>query len=63
MQLDLTPEEARFLKEHLARHIAEVDTELVHTDTREMQRDLAADVEHLRRIERRLSELVEAAGR
>ena len=62
VQLDLTLEEARFLKEHLARHIADVDSELVHTDKREMQRALVADIEHLKRIAHRLSGLIEAAG-
>lgn len=59
MQLDLSPEEARFLKEHLTAHIAQVDNELVHTDKREMQRALASDIDHLRRIERRLSDLLQ----
>lgn len=61
MQLDLSPEEARFLKEHLTAHIAQVESELVHTDKREMQRLLAADIDHLRRIERRLCDLLQPA--
>lgn len=61
MQLDLSLEEARFLKEHLTSHIAQVDNELVHTDKREMQRLLADDVDHLRRIERRLADLLQSA--
>lgn len=58
MQLDLSLEEARFLRDHLARHIAELDAELVHTDKRELQRALAIDVDHLKGIERRLSGLL-----
>src|SRR5262245_49162697 len=41
--LELSLEEARLLREHLARHIAEVDHELVHTEQRQMRHALAAD--------------------
>ena len=43
MQLDLSDEEARLLQLHLERHIKRVDDELVHTDSRTMQRALARD--------------------
>jgi hypothetical protein len=59
MKLDLSVEEARFLREHLIRHIAGVDNELIHTEKRELQHALAVDAEHLLRIERRLARLIE----
>ena len=61
MKLELSLEEARFLRKHLARHIQEVDTELVHTDSRALQHELAQDVEHLKNIDRQLVRLIEAA--
>lgn len=50
MHLDLTHEESRFLAHQLALQLEHVTTELVHTDKREMQRDLAADERHLKEI-------------
>lgn len=47
MRLDLTDDEARFLAQHLASHIQKVDNELIHTDARAMQRELAADERRL----------------
>jgi hypothetical protein len=47
MQLEITDEEARLLALHLERHIKRVDDELVHTDSRQMQRDLANDERRL----------------
>jgi hypothetical protein len=61
MKLELSLEEARFLKRQLDRHIEELDNELVHTDKRALQHALAEDVEHLKSIERKLARLIEAA--
>lgn len=47
MRLELTEDEARFLAQHLQKHIQRVDDELVHTDARAMQRELAADERRL----------------
>jgi hypothetical protein len=58
MHLDLSADEARFLREHLQAHIGDVEDELIHTDRRAMQRELARDIDHLRSIERRLAALV-----
>jgi hypothetical protein len=58
--LELSLDEARLLREHLVRHIAEVDDELVHTEQRQMRHALATDVDHLRQIERQLARLVES---
>lgn len=56
--LALSLEDAQFLREHLQRHIAEVDDELVHTERRDMRHALAQDVERLRRIENQLAQLL-----
>jgi CBS domain-containing protein len=55
VQLDLTMDDARFLLAQLERHVGEVDDELVHTDQRELQRQLASDVARIRRIARALA--------
>lgn len=61
MNLDLTPSEARFLLEHLTRHLAHVDDELIHTDKRQMQRALAQDLHQLEVIRERLAIAVDGA--
>ena len=58
VNLALSVEDAQFLRDHLRRHIAQVDDELVHTDRRDMQHALAQDVERLRRIESQLAQLL-----
>jgi len=50
MQIDLSIEDARFLHQQLTRHIEEMETESVHTDKRDMQREIAADARRLRAI-------------
>lgn len=57
MQLDLSREEAVFLSRHLNRHIEAVDAELIHTDKRQLQRELAVDVAKLKELQERLKEL------
>jgi hypothetical protein len=54
MQIDLSIDDARFLHQHLSRHLEEMENELVHTDKRDMQRAIAADAERLRGILARL---------
>jgi uncharacterized protein YPO0396 len=58
INLALSPEDARFLREHLQRHIAQVDDELVHTDRRALQHEIASDLERLKRIESQLAGLL-----
>ncbi len=53
--LELTIEEARFLREQLSRQLAHIEDELVHTDARDMQRELAQELERLRALTNRLS--------
>ena len=59
--LELSLDDARLLRDHLLRHIAEVDDELVHTERRQLRHEIALDVDRLRQIESRLARLVEPA--
>jgi hypothetical protein len=59
--LELSLDDARLLREHLVRHIAEVDDELGHTERRQMRHALALDVDRLRQIEKLLARLLEPA--
>jgi hypothetical protein len=54
MQIDLSNDDARFLHEQMARHLEELESELVHTDKRDLQRAIAADAERLRSLLARL---------
>ena len=56
MQLDLTVEEIRLLRQHLARHLDHVEAEVVGTDRRDLRHALAQELEMLRFIERKLRE-------
>lgn len=58
INLALSPEDARFLRQHLQRHIAQVDDELVHTDRRALQHEIAGDLDRLKRIETQLAGLL-----
>ncbi len=60
--LDLSLDDARFLRDQLARQLQEVDDELVHTSSRPMQRGLAADSERLRQISRTLEAAIAASS-
>jgi hypothetical protein len=61
MNLELSPEEARFLNNQLVRHLEAMENELVHTDKHQLQREIARDVEKMKVIHERLATL--AAGR
>ena len=50
MNFELTEEDAKFLHEQLVQHTHEVNVELAHTEKRELQRTLAADLARLQRI-------------
>jgi hypothetical protein len=54
MQLTLTPHETTLLVQQLTQHIAHVDEELVHTDKRELQRDIAHELDELRALLERI---------
>ena len=50
MQIDLNLDDTRFLHQVLARHLEEMENELVHTDKRDLQREIAADAKRLRAL-------------
>lgn len=58
--MTLSEDDASFLLGEIARRAKDIERELVHTDARDMQRDLAAE---LSRIEVILRELELASGR
>jgi hypothetical protein len=58
-KLELTTDEARFLRSQLTKHANELDDELIHTDKYELQHELHGEVEKLRAIEHRLEALLE----
>ena len=58
MMLELSKQEADFLKTQLAHHVARVEDALVHTDKHELQHLLAQDLEKLMAITERLARLV-----
>jgi hypothetical protein len=62
MTFDLSTEEARLLERHLRRHLEEVEDELVHTDLRQMQAELAREIGALRGIEERLARAIEGSA-
>ena len=55
VRLDFSREDARFLVGHLTRYIATLDDELVHSDKRAIQHELATEVERLRGIRDQIS--------
>jgi hypothetical protein len=46
----LSDADAAFLRDQLVSQAQHVETELVHTDARDLQRSLAHDLEHLRAL-------------
>jgi Arc/MetJ-type ribon-helix-helix transcriptional regulator len=50
MHIELTDDDAKFLHEHLVRHLHAVEDEVIHTDLRDLRRELADDAERLRRL-------------
>ena len=58
VELTLEVNEARFLLAQLKRHAVAVEDELVHTEQRALQRDLAEDTRRIRRIAKELERLL-----
>ena len=52
--LELTKEDATFLENQLASRTQQVENELVHTDKRQMQADIARDLKRLEQLCERL---------
>ena len=57
--LQLSHDEAVFIAHQLRHHLQTVESELVHTDARRMQHELAEDLERLRALETRLERAIE----
>ncbi len=58
INLDLTQNDAVFLQDQLAKRARQMENELVHTDKRSMQADLARDLEQLERLQRHVGRLL-----
>jgi hypothetical protein len=56
MTLNLTAKEAELLRVHFARHVAHVESELVHTDKFELQHALAAELAALRALSEKIDQ-------
>jgi hypothetical protein len=54
MNLEISAQEAQLLRTHLARHLQDVEHELVRTDKAELQHAIARELENLRAVLRRL---------
>ena len=60
MTLDLTPDEARLLVDHLRIYLRRLDTELARTDRYQLQHALAREERMLESVWQRLSQAVAA---
>jgi CBS domain-containing protein len=60
VELRVALDDARFLLAQLERHAIAVEDELVHTDHRSLQRELADDARRIRRIAKDLERLLRA---
>jgi len=54
MNLEMSPQEAQLLRTHMARHLENMEHELVRTDKAELQHALARELENLRALLQRL---------
>lgn len=50
MKLELSKEDARFLRDQLLLHLHEMQVEVAHTEASDLQHSLAADLTRLERI-------------
>lgn len=63
ISLAFTNDDAAFLAEQLARRVGQVENELVHTDKRALQADIARDLERLERLHERVVHEITLAER
>lgn len=59
MKLDLTVDDARFMKSQLDRRLQELEVELAHTEKRSLQHALAVDVQRMEKLTSQLGHLLE----
>jgi hypothetical protein len=52
--LDLTTDDAALLREQLQARARQVELELAHTDRRQLQREIALDLERIERLRDRV---------
>lgn len=57
--MTLSEEDASFLLSEITRRAQDIEQELVHTDARSMQRELAAELEKIERIRGGLSSVTQ----
>lgn len=62
ISFDLTEEDATFLREQLAIRARAAENELVHTDKRSLQADLARDLARLEQLRDRVAGLLGLAA-
>jgi hypothetical protein len=62
MRLDLTTDDARFAHEQLSHQLRHLQSELAHTEKRELQTALAIDVTRLQKIVTQLDAALEEEG-
>jgi hypothetical protein len=62
MQLTFTSQETRLLLHHLTERIGHLETELIHTDKRELQHSLTQEVQALRALLGRIESSAIAGG-
>ena len=60
--LELSVDDARCLRDHLARHVTEVDDEQAHTERRQLRHALAVDADRLRLIQGQLTRVLAGAA-
>ncbi len=62
MKLELTHEEGLLLKTELAKHLAAMDLELIHTDKHQLQVEASREIKALRAVEARLLKAIADAS-
>jgi hypothetical protein len=60
--LDLTTDDAALLREQLATRARQVEHELAHTDRRQLQREIAVDLERIERLRDRVDRALALEG-
>lgn len=59
--LQLTNDDAAFLQEQITSRVRQIENELVHTDKRALQAEIARDLERLERIHDRVAHAITLA--
>ena len=62
VNMTLALDDARFLHAQLARHVEAMQIELAHTESHDLQHQLARDLGHMQRIAGELESLLQKAS-